>query len=69
MARKPMTPQDAPATAGAEDLARIIACSPIYHDGRLYAPGDALEVDASSAAALIAAGAARPDWKMPSGRE
>lgn len=60
MARKPMTPQAAPTAAGAGDLTRIIACSPIHHDGRLYAPGDALDVDAPSASTLIAAGAARP---------
>lgn len=60
MARKPMTQQSAPAAAGDGDRRQVIACLPIHHDGRPYAPGDVLDVDAPSASTLIAAGAARP---------
>lgn len=42
-----------------DDTVLLVALEPLRHDGRPVAPGDALEVGALGAAALVRAGAAR----------
>ena len=51
--------------AGAAEQVALVAIGTVWHDGEAYQDGEALPVDAATAARLIEVGAAKPEGEAP----